>query len=194
MDMCQTCKIVIPEDVRNSPRIEAVTHDLIDDCAQSDEQIIRNSNAWCNLWVSSQEIQEDMTSVHSPSNCILDVCLNSRKIGMEASPLCAISFIICVTILMKLVLRHQLQNLLGLHQLRLIHSSRMTRSLPRLEFISWPLHHLRLIPKVSSSKMLCADAQIVNFSSDTSNFSTAVETTRPEVGRSPYVCHNFPCG
>ena len=48
----------------NSPRIEDVTCDLIDDHAQLDEQIVRNSNAWYHLWVDCKEIEEDMTCIY----------------------------------------------------------------------------------------------------------------------------------
>ena len=67
--------MVAPEDVMNSPRIEEVTCDLIDDHAQLDEQIIRNSNAWHHLWADCKEIEEDMTYIYrlTQSNSDLDL-------------------------------------------------------------------------------------------------------------------------
>ena len=52
--------IVVPIDVRNSPQLEPVAHDLFRDYSTLHPDVVANSCSWYNLWVTESYVKENM--------------------------------------------------------------------------------------------------------------------------------------
>ena len=63
-DMTTTLTIVVPKDLKNSPEIEDVTYNLVQDYMKLTPQIVANSNAYYHRWFPYDFIPEDMAYLY----------------------------------------------------------------------------------------------------------------------------------